>query len=309
MPSTRQSSRYCCWRLQPEIIFSYFIKPVIFGTIAAWLGGVKRRYVLVAGLGYVYADTAGADSRARRALRWLVGRLYGLAFMLSDRIFFQNADDLDQLVGSRRARSRAVLLNGTGVDLDRFETVPPPGGPLVFLLMARLLREKGIVEYVEAARIVRRTAPAARFVLLGDVDPNPSALTRAEVTGWADEGIIEWQGHVDEVRPWIANCSVYVLPSYYREGIPRSTQEAMAIGRAVITTDAIGCRETVEQGVNGFKVPVRDVPALAAAMMRFVDEPGLVATMGAASRRLVERRFDVDMVNREILRAMAIDHE
>lgn len=132
---------------------------------------------------------------------------------------------------------------------------------MTFLLAARLLREKGIVEYAEAARLVKALHPEARFVLLGGLDPNPGGLGQPEVQSWVTEGLLEWPGHV-AVKPWLAQTSVYVLPSYYREGVPRSTQEAMAMGRAVITTHAPGCRETVDDGVNGFLVPVRDVPAL-----------------------------------------------
>src|SRR5262249_36982972 len=141
---------------------------------------------------------------------------------------------------------------------------------------------------------------------LGAIDLNPGSLRRDEIDAWVREETIEWPGHIDDVRPWIAACSVYVLPSYYREGIPRSTQDAMAMGRAVITTDAIGCRETVRDGYNGFLVPVRDVEALAAVMLRFIDKPELIASMGVASRQLAEERFDVDRISTSMLTAMGI---
>jgi glycosyltransferase involved in cell wall biosynthesis len=176
------------------------------------------------------------------------------------------------------------------------------------MLMARLLREKGIYEYVEAARAVRQQHPHARFLLLGGTDPNPGALTREEVAAWVAEGVVEWLGHVDNVRPWIASTSVYVLPSY-REGKPRSTQEAMAMSRPVITTDAPGCRDTVIEGVNGFLVPVRDSAALADAMMRFIDQPELIPRMGRESRRIAEERFDVHRINRVMLVEMGIISE
>jgi glycosyltransferase involved in cell wall biosynthesis len=145
-----------------------------------------------------------------------------------------------------------------------------------------------------------------RFILLGALDLNPGSLRREEVEAWVRDGTIEWPGHIDDVRPWITACSVYVLPSYYREGIPRSTQEAMAMGRPVITTDAIGCRETVRDGYNGFLVPARDVDALAAAMLKFVDNPDLIVSMGAASRQLAEERFDIDRISTTMLAAMGI---
>jgi glycosyltransferase involved in cell wall biosynthesis len=172
--------------------------------------------------------------------------------------------------------------------------------------MARLLREKGICEYAEAARIVRREVPHARFLLLGGLDPNPSGLTQNEVENWVSEGVLEWVGHVDDVRPWITSTSVYVLPSYYREGVPRSTQEAMAMARPVITTDLPGCRDTVLDGTSGFLVAPRDAAALATTMMRFVTNPELIKRMGAASRRLAEERFDIHSINRGLLAAMSI---
>jgi glycosyltransferase involved in cell wall biosynthesis len=292
-------------RLKPDIVLSYFIKPVIYGTLAAWAAGVHRRFALVPGLGYVFASDVGG--LRRRLLQTVVSRLYALAFARCQRVFFQNGDDVAHFVEAGLIRrEKVVRLNGTGVDLRQFTPAPPVLEPVRFLLMARLLREKGIAEFVEAGRIVRRTHPEAEFVLLGGFDPNPGGLPEEEVRGWADEGAVRWLGHVDDVAPEIRASSVYVLPSYYREGVPRSTQEAMAMGRPVITTDWIGCRETVENGVNGFLVPTRDVPALANAMLRFLADPSLIETMGRESRRLAERRFDVDKINAEMLGTIGI---
>lgn len=293
-------------RLKPDSTFSYFIKPVIFGSLAAWMAGVRYRYAMVAGLGYIFTAGASRDGLKRRVLRWTASFLYWVGFGVCKKVFFQNADDMKQFVGGGLLpKSKAVLINGSGVDLDRLIHVPPTNSQPIFLLMARLLREKGIYEYVEAARLVKHAQPDARFILLGKTDSNPGGLTEAEVRGWVDEGIIEWHGHVDDVRPWIEQSNVYVLPSW-REGKPRSTQEAMAIGRAIITTDAPGCRDTVDAGVNGILVPVRDPESLAAAMMRFVREPELFTIMGAASRRIAEERFDVRKINRRILSEVGI---
>ncbi|MEA3015147.1 MAG: hypothetical protein QOD42_3692 [Sphingomonadales bacterium] len=293
-------------RLNPDATFAYFIKPVIYGSLAAKRAGVRRRYALVAGLGYVFTPGGGRETPKRRLLRAAVSRLYRRALRVCDLVYFQNEDDVAQFVGAGLvAPERVRRLAGTGVDLERLQAAPPVTSPPTFLLMARLLREKGIAEYVAAARIVRASHPEARFLLLGGFDPNPGGFTRAEVEGWAAEGAVEWAGHVDDVRPWIAQSSVYVLPSY-REGKPRSTQEAMAMGRPIVTTDAPGCRDTVEEGVNGFLVPVRDVPRLAEAMLRFIGEPGLIAKMGAESRRLAEERFDVRRINATILADLGI---
>jgi len=293
--------------LKPDVVFSYFAKPCIYGTLAAKRAGVPRRFALVAGLGYVFEKQERAPSLKRRVLRRAVEALYRTAFRACEHVFFQNEDDIDELVGAGLLRRELITnLHGSGVDLERLRYVPAPEGPPVFLLMARLLREKGIVQYVEAARIIRRDHPEVRFVLLGGVDPNPGGLSEAEVGEWAAEGVVEWPGHVDEVQPWIEGASVFVLPSFYREGKPRSTQEAMAVGRAVITTDNIGCRDTVEEGVNGFLVPPRDVASLAAAMMRFVEDPSLAGRMGRESRRLAEERFDAHRINAVILARIGV---
>lgn len=294
-------------RLRPDLVFGYFIKPVIYGTLAAWLAGARRRYALVAGLGYVFTPDGSPDTAKRRVLRTIASSLYRIAFRLCDRVFLQNGDDLEVLCSRRILhRDKAVLISGSGVDLARFQPDPPVLSPVTFVLVARLLKEKGIVEYVEAARRIKGDSPNARFLLLGDVDSNPGGLRRQDIAGWVADGVIEWPGQVPDVRLWLAQSSVFVLPSY-REGKPRSTQEAMAMALPVVTTDAPGCRDTVEEGVNGFKVPVRDAQALETAMRRFVDDPRLIPTMGQASRALAERLFDVHRINDAMLRAMQID--
>jgi glycosyltransferase involved in cell wall biosynthesis len=162
------------------------------------------------------------------------------------------------------------------------------------------------LEFVEAARRIKAKYPDTRFLVLGGLDTNPGAISGKEVEGWVMEGLIEWPGHVADVRPYLAQASVFVLPSYYREGVPRSIQEAMAMARPIITTDAPGCRETVIPGVNGFLVPVRDVDALVSAMERFINEPELIEKMGKESRRIAEERFDVHKINRVLLEAMGL---
>lgn len=296
-------------RLKPDAVLGYFIKPIIYGTLAARAAGVKHRFALVAGLGYVFTPGTGKPGMGRRALRSSVSRLYKVALAGCARVFFHNGDDLDQMAREGLVDpAKALVVGGTGVDLSRFEVVPPPVQPIRFLMIARLLREKGVREYAEAASILRTRHPETEFHLAGDLDVNPGSLAREEVEAWVREGRIIWHGHVDDVRPVIAAASVFVLPSY-REGKPRSTQEAMAMGRAVVTTDAPGCRDTVEEGVNGFKVPVGDPAALGGAMERFISDPGLAASMGKESRRLAEEWFDVHKINALILRTIGVDLE
>lgn len=288
-------------QLKPDVTLGYFIKPVIFGTLAAWLARVPRRVVMIEGLGYVFTSVGGREPVRRVVLRKLVSSLYRFALKRAHSVIMLNDDDIREFISAGLVQeSKVVKLGGIGVDLEDWPLARPVARPVTFLLAARLLREKGIAEYATAAKIIKTRHPDVRFVLLGALDSNLGGLGLAEVQTWVAQGLLEWPGHVN-VKPWLENTSVYVLPSYYREGVPRSTQEAMAMGRPVITTDAPGCRETVDDGVNGLLVPVRDVPALVAAMLRFIEEPGLITSMGAESRRLAEERFDVVKINAHLV--------
>ena len=195
---------------------------------------------------------------------------------------------------------------GSGIDTRRFTAAPVPAGPPVFLLVARLLGNKGLNEFVAAARAVRARHPGVRCQLLGPVDINPAAITPAQLAAWQAEGAIEYLGETRDVAPYFAASSVFVLPTWYREGLPRTILEAMATGRAVITSDAPGCRDAVTDGWNGLLVPPRDSAALTAAMQRFVDDPGLAATMGGRSRERAEAVYDVRKVNRLLLTTMGL---
>jgi glycosyltransferase involved in cell wall biosynthesis len=293
-------------RLKPDITLCYFIKPVIYGTLAAWLSRVPRRFALIPGLGYAFTPSTKSESLKHRLLRGMVLVLYRAALRRADKVFFQNEDDRALFIDERAVRAeRSIRVNGTGVDLDQWQPAPPVTNPVTFLLAARLLREKGIVEFVEAARKVKTKHRDVRFVLLGGLDSNPGALSSDTIETWVSEGIIEWPGHVSDVRPWLACASVYVLPSY-REGVPRSTQEAMALARPIITTDVPGCRETVIDGENGFLVPLRDVNSLVSAMERFILQPEMIERMGRSSRLIAEERFDVRKINQIIMKEMRI---
>ena len=221
-------------------------------------------------------------------------------------MFFQNPDD-ETLFRKFRLLPETVpsfVVNGSGVDVAEYSVAPLPDKPC-FLLIARLLGDKGLREYAQAAQLVKSVYPEAVFRLVGWIDDNPDAITQRELDQWVDSGLLEFLGRLDDVRPAISGCSVYVLPSY-REGTPRTVLEAMAMGRAVITTDAPGCRETVVDGDNGFLVPVKDINALADAMIKMVDTPGLAASMGERSRRIAEEKYDVHKVNAAMLEGMGI---
>lgn len=293
-------------QLKPAVSLGYFIKPVIFGSIAAWWAGVPRRFAMVEGLGFVFTPTGDRLSFKRRVLKRLVLWLYKLGMSRADRVFFLNPDDMGELVAAGvLPADKGFMLGGIGVDLSQWSLAPPVQTPVTFMLVARLLREKGVAEYAAAARLVKQQHPQARFILLGGLDDNPGAIALTEVQAWVAEGILEWPGHVP-VQPWLAQASVFVLPSFYREGVPASTQEAMAMGRPVITTDVPGCRETVVDGVNGFLVPARNAQALADKMLVFIAQPDLIVSMGQASRRMAEERFDVHKVNAVMLSEMSL---
>ena len=293
-------------RISPDLVFSYGVKPIVYGNLATWLLRTPRRIAYISGLGYSFA-TEGNTSFGHRLLHRMVRTLYRFALQRASVVCFQNSDDLKEMVQLGIVHpQKAILVGPTGVDLSEWLPAPPVLNPVTFTLAARLIREKGIVEFAQAAQHIKQSHPNTRFLLLGGTDTNPGALCEREVRQWADTGILEWHGHVPDVRPYFAQTSVYVLPSYYREGVPRSTQEAMAMARPAITTDAPGCRETVIDGVNGFLVPPRDVDALVRAMERFIQQPELILTMGQASRKLAEERFDVHKINQRILEVMGI---
>lgn len=291
-------------KIQPDAVLGYTIKPVIYGTLAAWLAKVPKRYSLITGLGYAFTGEANGK---RRLVQQLLRKLYRQALSRTERVFFQNPDDeaLFRQLGLLHKRVPSQVLNGSGIDITQFAVVPLPENAPVFLLIARLLGDKGIREYVAAAAKVRERYPQAVCRLVGFIDENPDSITQQELDQWIDEGAIEYLGALDDVRPAIAEASVYVLPSY-REGTPRTVLEAMAMGRPIITTDAPGCRETVVEGDNGFLVPVKSVDALITAMLRFIETPELVVSMGQRSRVIAEEKYDVHKVNAVMLEAMGI---
>jgi len=288
--------------LRPDATFCYFIKPVIYGSLAAWSVGTANRFSLIAGLGSSINPDDESLTFKQRAVQFMILRLYKKALDKCDRVFFQNNEDLNFFIGSNLVDpSKTLRVNGTGVDLRKLPVLPIPRQPLRFILAARLLREKGITDFVDAARLVKKDFPDVQFCLLGGLDSNPTALACQDVQAWVDEGLIEWPGHVNDIVPWMAQASVFVLPSYYREGIPRSIQEAMAMGRAIITTDNVGCRETVEDGVNGFLVPKKSPEVLSHAMLKFCKNPALIEEMGKNSRQMAEQIFDVRKINKQII--------
>jgi len=291
---------YLLYSLKISITLAHSIKPVLFGTISAWIGGASRRVVIIEGLGHIFTDDGTRKSLRKLILQSFVTYLFRFSLSLVFKVVFLNTDDLNEFINLGIVdKKKSTVLGGIGVDLDDWITVPTISNPITFLLAARLLKEKGVREFYEAARKIKSQYPNIRFILLGGIDINPTALTKSEVDGWVREGFLEWPGNVS-VKPWLAQASVFVLPSY-REGVPRSTQEAMALGRPVITTNVPGCRDTVIDGRNGFLVPVRNSFALAEAMLKFVNNPELIYSMGVESRIMAIDLFDASKFNARLL--------
>ncbi len=292
-------------RINPRMVFAYTIKQVVYGSLAARSVGVIEIYSMITGLGYVYS----AKNSLNIILQYFTSLLYRVAISVNRKVFFQNPDDLQEFLnrGIMRDRIKAVRTYGSGVNMERFQRTPLPHGRHTFLTVCRLLKEKGVAEFCEAARLIKEDFPDVRFVVVGPHDPTlPHSISTMDIERWRREGFVELIGGVKDVRPWISECSVFVLTSYYREGTPRSVLEAMSMGRPIITSDSPGCRETVVDGQNGFLVTPRQVDQLTLAMRRFLENPQLISKMGDASWKMVEQYYDVHKVNRVIMEAMGL---
>lgn len=281
-------------RLAPTLVHQVAMKPVLYGSLAALFAGRPRVVNALAGMGWLFTGAARGGVRAwvARALGALLGR--GMAIV-------QNPDDAALLGALGVPEGRIRRIPGAGVDLDRFRPCPEPPGPVTVVLPARLLWDKGVGEFVAAARLLRDRGVAARFVLAGRPDPaNPASVSPKDVQAWVDEGVVEALGWVDDMAALWAQSHIACLPSY-REGMPKALLEAAACGRPIVTTDAIGCREVVRDGVEGLLVPVRDVGRLADALQRLIEDPALRVRLGAAARARAEGEFGLDAVIRATL--------
>lgn len=288
-------------QISPDITFSYGIKPVIYGLIASKRVGIPNRFAMIAGLGLLYVDGEYASLR-RKVLKKLADFMYRFSLKYANKVFFQNFGDIDLFVKKNIvSNDKVTKINGSGVDLDEYELSISENSRITFILISRLIKEKGIYEYVEAAKKIKCKYPTVKFIMLGDRDLNPNSVEKSDLKQWIEEGLIEWPGHVDDVRPWLRKASVFVLPTYYREGIPKSILEAMAMGKPIITTDIPGCREAVKNKENGFLVEPKDVNSLVDAMESYIAEPCKINIMGKKSRKKAEDYFDVSEVNKKII--------
>ena len=294
--------------IKPDIVLSYSAKPVIYGSIAAKAAKVPSIIGMLEGLGYTFTDQPNGQSVKTKLVRNIQVLLYKFAFRYIDKIIFLNQDDKKDLMDIYKfKKSETYILGGIGLNLKNYQFSEVSIKPVKFLFIGRLLKEKGIFELIQAMRIVKSKYENVHFTILGAIDhENLGALKQETLDSLLREKLFEYPGYVSNVEDWITQTSVFILPSY-REGVPRSTQEAMAIGRPVITTDVPGCRDTVVDGVNGFLVPKWDVKALVEKMCFFIENPEQINIMGKESYKIACEKFDVHKVNKKLFEIMEIE--
>lgn len=287
---------------KPDVTLGYTVKPVVYGAIAANRAGVKNINCLITGGGYTFISR----SVKARILGLIVRNLYRIGLSNATHVIFQNKDDLEEFCSKHLvSKKKCSYVNGSGVNIDQFKPAQLPDEPTFFML-SRLLKSKGVGEYLEAARTVKKQYPQAKFKLLGKYEyVMQDAMDKDYVETFIKDGTVERFEETDDVRPYYEMCSVYTLPSY-REGTPRTVLEAMAMGRPIITTDTQGCRETVKDGVNGFFVPVKNSDAIAEKMIWFIEHPEAIQEMGQQSYQYVLEKFDVNKVNADMIRIMKL---
>lgn len=298
-------------KLKPDVFFPYTFKPVIYGTILAKICGVKRITPMLTGLGYnflPYRRKSMVNRITHLLLRFSL-RGHRRSHM---RIIFQNRDDYVTLLKEKilKIPHKTFFVNGSGVDLDHYQYTPANNGTVNFLMIARLINAKGVLEYYEAARILKRRYPEINFRLIGSYNNNIDAISSELYEKIKSGNVVQLCNEADDIRPFIKEASVVVLPSYYGEGVPRCLLEAMAMGRAVITCNSAGCRETVEAGekANGFLVSVKNVPALVCKMEFFINQPAEIVKYGLNSLALARKKFDVNIINRQMMKIMQLDN-
>ncbi|WP_273135025.1 glycosyltransferase family 4 protein [Marinobacter vinifirmus] len=285
--------------------FAYFTKPSIWGTTAAWLAGVPLRVAKIEGMGRVFTPGPGGFSLKQRILQKVIQTLFRTSLSKAHHLLVLNHDDERELKAMGLTRPAPNMIGGIGVCLEQYPLSPPVDSTVKFIFVGRLIPEKGVRYFIEAARALKQRYPNTEFVVLGAPD-DKRGVSKAELQKLVDSGIVSYPGAVENVPHWLAQSSVFVLPSYYREGVPRSTQEALAMGRPVITTNMPGCRETVQHGVNGYLVAPHNQHELEAAMLQFIQHPEQIAPMGQASHKLAVERFNVRKINQTVLTTLGL---
>lgn len=284
---------------RPDSILAYTSKPVIWSGFACIFFPKIRFVPLITGLGYAF----GGKGFFRKLIQFFSAALYKHSLKQASKIIFQNSQNREYFIKKRIvSRSKSIVINGSGVDLDfyKYDRHNENIKNLSFLMISRLLKDKGVIEYFEAAKIVKSKYPQTMFLFVGGIDPSPNRISQKEIDKYKDLNIVEFKGHLKDVRTALKESSVFVLPSYH-EGMSRSIQEALATGRPIITTNVPGCREGVKFGKNGFLINKGSYDQLAAKMIWFIENPELILNMGAESRKIAEQLFDVNKINKQII--------
>ena len=293
--------------IEPDIVFCFFPKPVIFGTLAARFAGIKKINVLLEGLGYCFTQRDENESLKKNMVKKAQTLLYKLSLPLATKVMFLNPDDYTDLIIKNKITIKdSKIIGGIGVDLNEYAYVRPSLENLHFVMVSRLLIDKGIREFVAAAAIVKKDYPHVRFSIAGAFDDNPGGISRSEYELWVKAGNVEFLGQISDIKSYLIDSSVFILPSY-REGVPRSTQEAMAIGRAIITTDVPGCRETVVDGKNGYMIPPWNAQSLAGKIECFIKDPTSIVSMGIESRNIAETKFDEEAICDNLIEILTME--
>lgn len=286
---------------KPDKIFAYQAKTVVYGSLAAKVNRIKEVYPLIAGLGSIFRG----EGLKNKIIKTVMKIEYRAACKASKKVFFQNNDDKNEFINNGLIKEdKVVIINGSGVNLEKFKPEPLPDTP-AFLFIGRLIKDKGVMEYLEACKRIRTKYPEVRCLLVGPYDSNPSALQPEELEPFIEQNIIEYFGEQSDVRPYLKQCSTYILPSYH-EGTPKTVLEAMAIGRPIITSDAPGCRETVTDGYNGFLVAIKDIDGLVKRMETIIQDPKMSKLMAERSLKLAREKYDVNLINKSIMQTMEL---
>jgi len=292
-----------------DLVFCYFLKPVIVANLAARLARVPLVYSMIEGRGMIFSDSASTTLK-HGILKFGVTVALGMTLRLSRRVFVLNQEDLkfvESLVG--RQDDRVVQLNGIGLDTDYYRPLEEYDKPVRFIFCGRLLKSKGITEFVQAARVMKPLGYDVEFMVIGDVDENADSVSESQMVEWSEQGIIEWLGFQSDTRPFFHRHAVLVLPTYYPEGLPRSIQEAFSMACPVITTDAPGCGEQVDEGVTGFVIESRNSDAIKDKMCYFAQHKGDIVAMGDAARRYAVTHFQSEVINRIIFQDIRPVHQ
>ncbi len=287
---------------KPDVILGYTSKPVIYGSLAAKLAKVPHIAAMITGVGYAFTATTAKA----KVIRLIQSVLYKAALKAADVAIFQNEDDREQFVKERLVKDgKCKIVNGSGVNTERFAVCDYPE-QTTFFMLSRVMYSKGIREYLEACRMVKEKHPEVRCMLLGACEGIQDSISPEALKEYTDKGIIEHFGETDRVADYYKQCSVYVLPSY-REGTPRTVLEAMSMGRAIITTDAPGCRGTVIDGQTGYLTPVKNAEAVAEKMIEFIEHPEKILKMGQMSAEYCREKFEVNKVNEDMCEYLKIE--